>query len=311
MTRQMFPLSMDWRELRFGVEIEFVDADPAAVERLPGWSMGPDDRQVAGTGEESGGELQSPPLSWTDRDQIREMLARLAALNARANWSCGLHVHVGLAPWGQDLVIPLIDAALDCQDGLRALLQTPDHRMIFCPPVTAALLSRYLANPVRPSLTHRGRPQSHRCGINIAAWFDNQTVEIRYANATLKYDQLIRTVELCLRFVAAVGAGRRLPGEAGELAAALGAPANGYPPPQHPPLWHRERMWLEEALLPVVTPQVEALVPGGEVHHIRPTADGLLVAVETEDDRLTHLRLQVTADGIRLALPREGGGRPL
>lgn len=65
---------------------------------------------------------------------------------------------------------------------------------------------------------------------------------------------MLRTVELCLRFVAGVGGGRHLPGEPPALAAALGAPADGDPPPEAAPLWYRERLWLEEALMATLRP---------------------------------------------------------
>ena len=203
----MWPRTVDWEELRFGVEIEFVGGNPAAVELLPGWVMAFDELQVDDTGEDSGAELKPPPLLWRDREQMRVMLDRLKATGARANWSCGLHVHVGLEPWGQDIVLPLVDAALAHQDALRGLLRTAEDRLIHCPPVVPAMRDRYLVNPERASLVRRGRPQSHRCGINAAAWFDFGTVEIRYPNGSLEYDEVGNTVELCLRFVAAVGRG--------------------------------------------------------------------------------------------------------
>lgn len=296
----MWPRSIDWKALRFGVEFEFVGADPKAVELLPGWMMALDEHQYDESGRESGSELKPPPIRWEDRAQIRQMLDRLRALGAEANWSCGLHVHVGLEPWGQEILLPLIDAALSCQAALRELFQTPEHRMVFCPPVTPEMRERYLASPERPALVHRGRPESHRCGINAAAWFDIGTVEIRLPNGSLEYETVMRTVELCLRLVAAVGAGRSLPGEAAALAEALGAPACGYPPPVPAPLWHHERLWLEDALIPSLAPIVEKLVPEGEILHIRPVPSGLLVAVEDPDDRRSDFRFRLTPGGWEL-----------
>jgi GNAT superfamily N-acetyltransferase len=279
----MWPHTVDWKNLRFGVEIEFIGGQPGEVVLLPGWTMALDEHQVDAEGWESGSELQSPPLNWSDRAEIGAMLARLRDAGLSVNWSCGLHVHVGIEPWGQELVLPLLDAALAVQDALQALVCTTAHRMIYCLPVTAAMRERYRALPARDCLVRRGRPQSHRCGINTAAWFDNGTVEIRYPNATLDEAEALRTVELCLRFVAAVGANLSLPVGAGApvLARALGAPEGGYPAPQPAPLWHREQAWLEAALIPVLAPRCEALVPAGEILEIRPVPGGALeVAVE-------------------------------
>lgn len=275
-------------ELKFGVEIEFVGGNPERIGLLPGWIMALDERQIDDSGEESGSELKPPPIRWEDREQIREMLARLRAAGASANWSCGLHVHVGLEPWGQERIPALIEAALSYQGALQALLGTSEDRLVYCPPVIPEMREQYRAHPVEESLRHRGRPQSHRCSINLAAWFDIGTVEIRYANGSLNDDEVLNTVELALRFVAAIGKGLALPANAQALADALGAPAVGYPPPIPAPRWYRERMWLENALVPVLRPLAERLIPGGEILHILPEPDGFRLTVEDPRDGTPH-----------------------
>ena len=278
-----YPLNVDWKSLRFGVEIEFVEGKPLEVELPAGWSMLTNELQVDERGMPSGAELTSPPLAWSEREQIRLMTERLKRCGAAANWSCGLHVHVDLSAWGESIIAPLLDAALGTQDALRRLMRTADHRLVFCPPVTPEMRARYAAAPGSLALHNAGRPQSHRCGINARAWYDIGTVEIRYANGSLEYDEIVRTVELCLRWTAAVGAAKALPGEPEALACALGAPADGYPPPLDPPLWHLERMWLEDALVPVLAPLVTERMPDGEIHTIRPEPGGRLL-VEAEDE---------------------------
>mgnify|MGYP001309546827 CR=1 FL=1 len=277
-----WPLEVDWKQLRYGVELEFVGGNPDEVELPPGWTMLRDERQVDEQGRLSGAELTSPPLAWDEREQIRLMAERLKRSGACANWSCGLHVHIDLSAWGEAVIPPLLDAALRTQDALRRLLRTADHRLVFCPPLTPAMRARHAANPGGDALHHSGRPQSHRCGINARAWYDNGTVEIRYANGSLEFGEIARTVELCLRWTAAVGAGGELPDEPEALARALGAPPDGYPPPMEPPLWHLERMWLEDMLIPALTPLVRERMPDGEIHTIRPAPGGLL-DVDAED----------------------------
>jgi hypothetical protein len=56
-------------------------------------------------------------------------------------------------------------------------------------------------------------------------------------------------------------------------------------------------MWLEETLLPVLAPQVIAFVKGGEVHHIVPVADGIMVAVEKPDGSLVRMKFRASAAG--------------
>ncbi|AGA57265.1 Putative amidoligase enzyme [Thermobacillus composti KWC4] len=88
-----YPLNVDWKRLRCGVEIEFVEGKPLEVE-----------------------------LPADEREQIRLMTERLKATGAAANWSCGLHVHVNLSAWGESIIAPLLDAALGTQDALVPVL---------------------------------------------------------------------------------------------------------------------------------------------------------------------------------------------
>lgn len=289
--------SVDWQSLRFGVEIEFVGGSPIQLERLPGWTLSLDEQQTDDRGEESGSELKPPPLHWDDREQIREMLARLQVQGATANWNCGLHVHVGIEPWGKDAIPRFIEAALDYQETVKQLLHTSEDRLIYCPPVTREMLTRYRADPSEAALRHKGRPQSHRCGINLAAWFYNKTVEIRYGNGSLNYQEVINTVEFCLRFVSAIGAGHKLPCDPHAMALALGAPISDYPQPISAPRWYRERMWLEEALVPVLAPLASRLVQGGEILHIRPEPNGILAVIEDADGKPHRYSLQLPTAG--------------
>ncbi|UVI28895.1 amidoligase family protein [Paenibacillus spongiae] len=282
----MWPKIVDWQRLKFGVEIEFIGGRPEGLELLPDWIMSLDERQIDETGAESGSELKPPPILWGDRAQIRAMLARLREQGTSANWSCGVHVHVGMEPWGEDIVLPLVDAALQYQDAIQALMQTSAHRRIFCPPVTQEMRRNYRLNPGPEALRYHGRPQSHRCGINLAAWYDIGTVEFRYANGSLDDDEVINTVELYLRFVAAVGANRNLSSDPLGLAKDLGAPVKGYPVPTPIPRWFQERIWLEEAIIPAFAPLAAELVQGGEIHHVLPVSEGILIAVEDPDGKL-------------------------
>ncbi|WP_165861304.1 amidoligase family protein [Paenibacillus paeoniae] len=291
----MWPKLVDWKNLTFGVEIEFAGGQPEQLELLPGWIMSLDERQLDESGLESGSELKPPPLLWAEREQIGIMLNRLQAQGATVNWSCGLHVHVGLKPWGQNIVPPLLNAALQYQDAIQKLLATSPHRLIFCPPVTQEMRDRYETSPEEESVRLFGRPQSHRCGINTAAWFDMGTVEIRYPNASLAYEEILATVELCLRFVAAIGEDRSLSSTPKELAMQLGAPLGGYPPPLPPPRWFHERTWLENSLIPVLSAMAGDLVQDGEIHHILPVPDGLLLAIEDRDGHLSKFIIQPPA----------------
>jgi hypothetical protein len=191
-------------------------------------------------------------------------------------------------------------AALLYQQTIQELVQTSEHRLIFCPPVTQEMRKCLVSDPSPNAVRHRGRPRSHRCGINTAAWFDFGTVEIRYANGTLNYDELLNTIELCLRFVAAIGANRKLSCNPQSMAIELDAPVKGYPLPIPTPRWYQERMWLEETLIPVVAPLASELVQDGEIHHIIPVPDGILIAIENPDGKLFKYVVEPPSSGWKL-----------
>ncbi|QJC51318.1 hypothetical protein HGI30_07010 [Paenibacillus albicereus] len=291
-------MDVPWRELRFGLEIEFVGGEPDRLELLPGWTMALDEKQIDGDGEASGSELQSPPLRWEELGQAEEMLMRLKRQGAEANWSCGLHVHVGLEAFGEAAMPALLQAALSSQAALSGLLDTSPHRLFYAPPITAEMAEAFRATGNLDALRRSGRPQSHRCGINLRPWSEIGTVEIRYANASLEAVEVRRVVELCLRFVDAACRGERLPAEPAALAATLGVPSGGYPPRAEPPRWHRERMALENALLPQLAAQAAQLVPDGEIHHIIAADGGVEVFVEDGEGSLHAFRCTLAAGGL-------------
>lgn len=122
-------------------------------------------------------------------------------------------------------------------------------------------------------------------------------VEIEFVD----YDEVLNTVELCLRFVAAVGEARTLPSDPRSFALALGAPVVGYPAALVPPKWFQERMWLEDSLIPALSQLAVKLVPNGEIHHILPVSDGFLVAIEDADGQLFQYVVQPPVSDWKLA----------
>lgn len=301
----MWPRTIDWQTLRFGVEIEFVGGAPEQVELLPGWVMSLDEYQTDDRGNRSGSELKPGPITWADREQIRIMLERLKKMGCEANWSCGLHVHVDLSSWGEAILLPLMDAALTWQEAFYDLLQTSPHRRLYCPPVTPEMREKLAASPSREAVRQWGNPESNRCGVNLGSWWDIETVEFRFANGSLEFEEICRTVELYLRFVTAVGAGRqdetsRSPTGAA-LAEALNAPRGGYPPATPCPPWRWEQLHLATHLRPVLEPLVAARYPTGEILSITPVAKGIMVTMELEDDSNPTLIALPTQTGWRLA----------
>lgn len=300
-----------WTQLRFGVEIEFVGAHRGRLELLPGWTLAVEDdlyledgtRVIGDDPETPGAELASPKLTWADRDQIREMCRRLAAIGARANFSCGLHVHADAAPWGGPAALPaILKAALATEEALRTLLQTAPHRRRTTPPT----LPQMLDGAGYPS--YGERPASRRGAINARALWDHGSVELRLPNGTINPDEIEATVALWLKWMIAACAGHTLPGTPEALAAALDAPISGYPPPVPAPPWRWRELWLDEALYPALLPLCRDWAHGRYPDSDEPlgitwieAAPGGGVWAETETGSAAdHLRFQWQDGGWRL-----------
>jgi len=250
-----YPLNIAWHSLPFGVELEFVGARLGDVTLPDGWGWRPEDALYDNAGilvpervdpDVVGGEVGSPILTWGERGQVAEMAARLREAGGYANWSCGVHVHVGLGAWGEDIRLPMLDAALATEGALRGLLRPAPHRDIYLPQTTPEVRARLLAattpEAFARNFVYGDNEWSRRGGINLRAWADYGTVEIRLPNGSLDAGEILTAVEVCLKWVAAVGRGATLPASPEALAAALDVPATGYPPPQAAPPWWPERL---------------------------------------------------------------------
>ena len=228
-----YPTPVLWSTLPFGVEVEFVHARLGDIELLDGWDWRPEDALYDDGGmltpedtspDVRGGEVGSPILTWDQRDQIATMADRLRATGGRANWSCGLHVHVSLEPWGKAILLPLLDAAITGEDALRRLLRPAAHRDIFLPRTTPRVRDRFLAartpEEFESDFLYDDGPWSARGGVNLRSWADYGTVEIRLPNGSLDAGEILTAVEVCLKWVAAVGRGATLPASPEALAEA-------------------------------------------------------------------------------------------
>ena len=303
----MWPREVDWQALRFGVEIEFVGVEPKLVELLEGWAVDPRESMRELSGDYGGGEIKSPPIDWSQRTQIHTMMARIQAAGGMVNWSCGFHVHISLGPWGLEAMPALMDATLATQDALRELFMTPAHRMIFCPSLTPTMRDAWLAEPEEDALCHEGRPQGARCGLNLAAWYEFETLELRFPNGTLDAEQALRCVEVALRWVVAVGRGVELPSELEQLIAVLELPPEGYPPALAEPTWHRREEQLSKLLIPVLRPLIAAKLPGAEPLWVRPTPEGLYVKTDSGNERNHRFWFEPHAGGFRLVRFEDAG----
>lgn len=70
-----------------------------------------------------------------------------------------------------------------------------------------------------------------------------------------------------------------------------------YPPALLIPQWQKERTWLDDYSIPILTPHALELVPNGEIHHILPAQDGILIAIEGGQGKLIEYVVQPAVTG--------------
>lgn len=239
-----------WQTLRFGLEIEFINARIADIELLPGWTFHAEDSLYDDTGQNvpdfvepnvQGGEVVSPPLSLKDLHSIEITLNRIRNAGGKVNWSSGVHVHVEIKSWGEKSLILFLEEALNSESAIRDLLDTAHHRYLYNVPTTRRIVNAFIRArdtvTRQRALTYGPHPFSQRGGINLHSYWKFGTVEFRFANGSLNYQEVKRVITLYLKYTAAILEKREIPDTPVALAKSLGVPATGYPAPKSAPRW--------------------------------------------------------------------------
>jgi hypothetical protein len=121
------------------------------------------------------------------------------------------------------------------------MLQTATHRYLYNVPTTRRILNAFekARDTVgrQRALTYGPRPFSQRGGINLHAFWKHGTIEYRFANGSLAYQEVKRVIALYLKYTAAVIEQRDLPDTPSALAKALSVAPSGYPAPKKAPRW--------------------------------------------------------------------------
>lgn len=212
---------------KFGIEIETVglsrDAVARAVHSVVGGHLGfgavvtmEDGREwkVVHDGSLSGhmnGEIVSPILTYADLDMLQNIVRAVREAGARADRSCGVHIHVDGSRFDVRGLLNLInmvhknerliERALDIRaDRLNHYTRAIDANLVArleqrrprtMPELQAAWYGDRYHSPSRYDST-----RYH--GLNLNSFFYRGTIEFRYFNGTLHAGEIKSYVQLCL-----------------------------------------------------------------------------------------------------------------
>ncbi len=227
------------KTLRFGIEIETVGLDKEGAARAiasvvggtarhggNGWEAVAADGRVwraVPDGSLNGyrnAEIVSPILAWEDMDKLQEVVRALHAAGARADASCGIHIHVDGSRFDAKELTSLAKIVHKQERLIEAALGIQSHRLArYCRPIDPAFIERLERRPPRTvaevNAAWYGRQvhsparydQSRYHGVNLNSYFYRKTIEFRYFEGTTHAGKVKAYVQFCVALAAkALGA---------------------------------------------------------------------------------------------------------
>jgi hypothetical protein len=223
------------KTLRFGIEIETVGATKEAVAGAILSVVGGAQRAAVGgawevvaadgrvwravpDGSLSGSanaEIVSPILGYDDIEQLQAIVRALAAAGAKADASCGIHIHVDGARFDAKALTNLVKTVHKQERLIEAALGIQSQRLQrYCRPIEGAFIQRLEDRRPRTvgdvNAAWYGREtqaptrydQSRYHGLNLNSYFYRRTIEFRYFEGTLHAGKVKAYVQFVLALAA-------------------------------------------------------------------------------------------------------------
>ena len=172
----------------------------------------------ASLNDRNGGcEVVTPILQYEDMEDLQAIVRLLREAGAKADGSCGIHVHVDASKHTIDSLQRLMNFAIGRQDLFYEALAVSERRTErFCRKMnknlfkaiqqdserTTASLERLWYSPVndgyRYGISHDHYNSTRYHGINLHAFFTKGTVEFRLFNGTTHAGKIKAYVQFCL-----------------------------------------------------------------------------------------------------------------
>ena len=172
----------------------------------------------ASLNDRNGGcEVVTPILQYDDMEDLQAIVRLLREAGAKADGSCGIHVHVDASKHTIDSLQRLMNFAIGRQDLFYEALAVSERRTErFCRKMnknlfkaiqqdserTTASLERLWYSPVndgyRYGISHDHYNSTRYHGINLHAFFTKGTVEFRLFNGTTHAGKIKSYIQFCL-----------------------------------------------------------------------------------------------------------------
>ena len=163
-------------------------------------------------------EVVSPVCRWEDIEMVQEVVRAIRHAGARADRSCGIHVHVGLGEHTPKTLRNLVNIVNAKEDFLtQALAISPTRRSHWCRPVDPVFLETlnrkkpdtmeafaalWYGTPDYSWRASRHYDDSRYHLLNLHAAFSTErpahTIEFRAFNGTLHAGEIKSYIQLCL-----------------------------------------------------------------------------------------------------------------
>lgn len=165
-----------------------------------------------GRGGEYASEVVTPILRYEDIYDLQEILRQLRHAGAKANASCGIHIHVGAEKHTAKTLRNLVNIMSSKQDMIYKALQIdPNRARSYCKKLEANVIEKF--NLQKPDTkekiadiwydgyesarnSHYNSSRYH--GLNLHAVFTKGTVEFRLFNSTTHAGKLKAYIQFCL-----------------------------------------------------------------------------------------------------------------
>jgi hypothetical protein len=205
------------KTLRFGIEIETVGLDKEGAARAIAAVVGGTARPAMNGAWEAvatdgrvwravpdgslngyhNAEIVSPVLAYEDIEKLQEVVRTLHAAGARADASCGIHIHVDGCRFDAKELTSLTKIIHKQERLIEAALGIQPHRLSrYCRPIEPAFIQRLEARRPRTVaevnaawygiqvVSPARYDQSRYHGLNFNSYFYRRTIEFRYFEGT-------------------------------------------------------------------------------------------------------------------------------
>lgn len=161
-------------------------------------------------------EMVTPPLNYEDIETLQNVIRKLREAGAKANSSCGIHIHVDGANHTPKSLKKLINFMVARQDLIYEALNIGARGDQWCKKLSPQLLvemrkdknlSKSSAENIWYSrandnycggIDHQHYNSTRYHGVNLHSYFSKETVEFRLFNSTLHAGKIKAYIQFCL-----------------------------------------------------------------------------------------------------------------